>query len=408
MKEINVLYITYNGLLSHLGQSQILPYIRELKNKGNVFFVISFEKEDHKPKSGFDYIRYWKFLRYTYRFGVVSKIYDIFCGLFWGFFLCIKNEIKIIHCRSYLPTLIGLIIKMLLFHKSIKVVFDMRGFLPDEYADIGHWDKKKPIYKIVKFFEKRLLFYSDHIVILTHAGKNYLEKKYNLKKITTIPCCVDELRFKRTAHSVDVSKKDLRKILFKKFENNLIEKKIFIYIGSVGTWYPLDKMIEFFKVIKTNEEKNSFFLLLVNDLEEKVTTLMSEYGVSPQDFAVMRVSGHEVMSYIQAVDYGIAFIKNIFSKIASSPIKNGEFIFAKIPIVCNDIGDNTFLISKDIGYVIKNFDELEYINGFNHIRRIDPNSYEYTKSREFVLQKHLGLSEGVKRYHHIYEKVIAC
>ncbi|MBF0300444.1 MAG: glycosyltransferase, partial [Oligoflexia bacterium] len=187
----SILYITYNGLLSHLGQSQILPYLKELNKNGNTFFVLSFEKEKIGRDINFNYINYWKPLPYSYRFRTISKIYDFICGFMVGLHICLKNNIKIIHCRSYLPTLIGLLLKLIFYHKSIKVIFDMRGFLPDEYADIGHWNRKAILYKTVKFFEKKLLFCSNHIVVLTYAGKNYLENKYPLKNITTIPCCVD-------------------------------------------------------------------------------------------------------------------------------------------------------------------------------------------------------------------------
>ena len=38
------LYFTYDGLLDPLGQSQILPYILNLSEKGFKFIIISYEK----------------------------------------------------------------------------------------------------------------------------------------------------------------------------------------------------------------------------------------------------------------------------------------------------------------------------------------------------------------------------
>ena len=40
------LYITYDGLLDPLGQSQVLPYIHSLLSRGHTFTIISFEKQD--------------------------------------------------------------------------------------------------------------------------------------------------------------------------------------------------------------------------------------------------------------------------------------------------------------------------------------------------------------------------
>ena len=44
------LYITYDGLLDPLGQSQILPYIKSLNKKGYKFIILSFEKSQNQNK----------------------------------------------------------------------------------------------------------------------------------------------------------------------------------------------------------------------------------------------------------------------------------------------------------------------------------------------------------------------
>ena len=40
----NCLYISYDGLLDPLGQSQIIPYLKNLNKKGYRFIVFSYEK----------------------------------------------------------------------------------------------------------------------------------------------------------------------------------------------------------------------------------------------------------------------------------------------------------------------------------------------------------------------------
>ena len=44
------LYVTYDGLLDPLGQSQILPYIKNLNKNGYKFIIISYEKNCHQDK----------------------------------------------------------------------------------------------------------------------------------------------------------------------------------------------------------------------------------------------------------------------------------------------------------------------------------------------------------------------
>jgi hypothetical protein len=39
-----VLYISYNGMLDPLGQSQVIPYLKELSRAGVQFTLLSFER----------------------------------------------------------------------------------------------------------------------------------------------------------------------------------------------------------------------------------------------------------------------------------------------------------------------------------------------------------------------------
>jgi hypothetical protein len=45
MQNKHILYITYDGLTDFLGQSQVLPYILGLEEKGYRFSILSFEKK---------------------------------------------------------------------------------------------------------------------------------------------------------------------------------------------------------------------------------------------------------------------------------------------------------------------------------------------------------------------------
>ena len=39
-----VLFISYNGMLEPLGQTQVIPYLRELAKRGVKYTLLSFEK----------------------------------------------------------------------------------------------------------------------------------------------------------------------------------------------------------------------------------------------------------------------------------------------------------------------------------------------------------------------------
>ena len=80
---------------------------------------------------------------------------------------------------------------------GLPFLFDMRGFWADERKEGGLWPYKNLLYRAVyhhvKRLEKRLLWHANHIVSLTHRGKEII-RGWNLSRdfsISVIPCCAD-------------------------------------------------------------------------------------------------------------------------------------------------------------------------------------------------------------------------
>ncbi len=87
-----VLYISYNGMLDPLGQTQVIPYLRELAKRGVQFTLLSFERpaafagdgvrkreelDQELRKHGIE----WHWLRYHQRPSVPATIYDVLAGI---------------------------------------------------------------------------------------------------------------------------------------------------------------------------------------------------------------------------------------------------------------------------------------------------------------------------------------
>src|SRR6478609_2966848 len=195
-----VLYLSYDGLTDPLGQSQILPYLVGLSSNGNRFIVVSFEKKKNYSKLKDEIENFcwksnitWVPHRYHKWPPVFSTLFDL-----WTLSKTVKqildhNRIAIIHCRSYLTSLVGLEAKR---RRNVKFIFDMRGFWADERVEGGLWSLKNPIYKaIYKYFkgrERTFLQEADHVVSLTQAAKIEIESwGFEVAPISVIPTCVD-------------------------------------------------------------------------------------------------------------------------------------------------------------------------------------------------------------------------
>ena len=129
---MNILYLSYDGLTDPLGQSQVLPYIIGLTKEGYTFTIISFEKKDRYflqkefiEKICFENNIKWVPLFYTKRPPILSTIFDLWKMKRLSLKLHKQESFKLIHCRSYISSIVGLYFKQKHF---IPFLFDMRGF----------------------------------------------------------------------------------------------------------------------------------------------------------------------------------------------------------------------------------------------------------------------------------------
>jgi glycosyltransferase involved in cell wall biosynthesis len=122
---------------------------------------------------------------------------------------------------------------------------------------------------------------------------------------------------------------------------------------------------------------------------------------------VLSVPAREVPSYLSAADAGLSFIKRCFSKIASSPTKNAEYLACGLPLIINaGIGDSDALIDEwNAGVLLEDFTDAEYGEAQTFIEAMvaRPDARQNARNvaeRLFDLQ-----TVGVERYAALYERV---
>lgn len=204
-KRIGILYITYDGLCDPLGQSQVIPYIKGLADRGVNIVVLSYEKKGRineaavleAIKSEFDQHKIiWKYLSYHNNPRFFATLYDIVSGVMSGLSLIGKYELDIVHARGYVPAFIASWIKRF---TKIRFIFDMRGFWVEEKVDSGFWRKGGISYRIAKFPEKNILNLADQVIVLTQKAKQFLSAHADGSgmDIDVVPTCVNSDLFKR-------------------------------------------------------------------------------------------------------------------------------------------------------------------------------------------------------------------
>jgi len=388
----NILYISYDGLTDSLGQSQILPYIIGLSKQGYRFTIVSAEKEkvyacgkDEIQKICKENNIDWQPIKYTKKPPILSTIKDIKKIEKLVFKLHRQKQFKAVHCRSYISAIVGQKMQKKL---GLKFIFDMRGFWADERIDGKIWDLNKQHYRLIyKYFkkkEKEFLQDADAIVSLTHSAKDILQNKWNVKKpIYVIPCAVDTDLFKP--------------------KNNENLQLTLGYLGSIGTWYMLDEMLDFFKVL-LEKYPTAKFKFITNENPDFILSKATKKGLEKKYFDIAAAKRQEVPTELAKIDIGIFFIKPVFSKQASSPVKQGEFMAMGIPVITNSgIGDTDSVIQRyNSGILINDFTLSDYRKAVCEIEKLR------TASKINLLKgasEYFSLEYGVETYNTVYAKI---
>ena len=404
---LHAIYISYDGMTDPLGQSQVLPYLAELSKKGISFDLISFEKESNF-KTHFKIIEtyckahqiHWHPLKYTKKPPLLSTLYDLARMRKATKRLIKTKPISIIHCRSYIAALIGLELKR---KKGIPFLFDMRGFWADERIDGNIWSKNSPVFKhVYTFFKKKELEFfkeSDHIISLTEEGKNEIVKhilpSITPDKITISPCCVNLNLF-------DAEKVSESKLASLKNELNIPSNQFILgYVGSIGTWYMLPEMLDYFVILK-KYRPDAIFLFVTGEHPEHILEMADQKGITSESIRITSCSHQEVPAYIKLFNLSIFFIKPAYSKKASSPTKQGELMAMGIPLVCNDgVGDTAQIVrTYKAGFVVEGFTPENYEQALPHIISFEKETAQ-SGAKSFY-----SLEEGAKRYDNVYKKLV--
>lgn len=391
-----------------LGQSQVLPYLIGLSKEGFQFTLISFEKTERyaKNKSTIEQICKdnkidWQPLFYTKKPPVFSTIWDIIKLNKKVKQLHQQKEFQLIHCRSYITSLIGLAFKQ---KYNVKFIFDMRGFWADERVDGNLWNLKNPLFKwVYNYFkqkEKLFLEYADKVISLTENGKQEM-LTWNIpnlspEKIIVIPCAADYNLF-------ELITDEKRKLAKQNLGLNNLEF-ILSYIGSIGTWYLLDEMLLFFSLLK-KEIPSAKFLFLTPDSNDDILEKAKKYSLTKEDFIIQFAQRKDIPKIVHASDYSIFFIKPTYSKKSSSPTKMGELMAMGIHIICNNnVGDVDLILSKaNAGFCLENLTEKEFINTISQLtnKTLSTPDEIREKSKDFY-----DLEKGVTLYLAIYNQLI--
>lgn len=409
----HALYLSYFGVRQPLVHTQVLPYLRELSKIENLkISLLTFEPnfkqnwtpeqiETQKRELAADNID-WYCLPYHKSPSVPATFYDVMNGVRFAVKLSRKQKIDIFHARGHTPAPIGAIAKRIC---GGKLLFDIRGFMLEEFTDAGVWDEKGATYKAAKRIEKWLMKKSDGFIVLTERAREILfpesietgADKFG-RPVEVIPCCIDEKRFEKAEN---ISREAIRKKM------NLENRKVIIYVGTLGGSYMTEDIVKFFKQAYLRNP-NSFAVILTQTDSKVVAKLLLDAGLSEDDFLVKSAPQAEVPLYLKAADAAISFIEACYSKQSCSPTKIPEYLAAGLPVIASyGIGDVDAMIEgAKVGVILRDFSDDSYVRALETIDEMLKDSNLREHCRETAYRNFDLKTVGGVRYRNIYKKLL--
>jgi hypothetical protein len=233
------------------------------------------------------------------------------------------------------------------------------------------------------------------VISLTHAGLNELCRIYpNLQlaqKTSIIPCCTNTQLFDPATITAAV------------LPELPDDTELFVYTGSIGTWYYTREMIDCLAVWR-QLQPNIRLLILTKDqtaLRELLTTISPE----KRELVITAEADHKhVPQYLKRAKAAIFFIKPAYSKIASSPTKMAECWAMDLPIVTNSgIGDNDLYFKQfNAGVLLNEFTPTAYAEAYRNYKNLQIPA----GSLRALAVKEFDHALAVRRYTSVYQTVL--
>lgn len=392
----SVLYITRNGILEPLGQSQVMAYLRGLSRDYRIT-LISFEKpEDIADQKAMARIRTdceaynirWLPQRFHFRPRIIAPAWSMLV-FFW---LCLREvrcgNADLIHARSYIPAVVALWVYRL---TGMPFIFDMRALWPEELITARGLKRGSFLHRLIVDAERKCLKHSAAVVSLTEAAVSHLKEIYpaELKGrcIAVIPTCADLDRF------VPVQRPDGQKIY-----------------GCIGTvlsgWFRIHWLAAFFKAAAKHDATVQFEIVTRDD-PDRVKAALQVSGETARRLTIYAREPQDVHEVVQSHSVSIMFFTEGLSKLGSSPTRMAEVLGCGIPVVANDgVGDVAGIIKRyNVGVLVKNNDQASMNQTYSELQELLQDTELPGRCRR-AAEEVFSLENGTNAYRQLYERIL--
>jgi len=276
-------------------------------------------------------------------------------------------------------------------------VFDVRGLVAQEYVDAGHWRRGSIRERVTARLEHQLLRQADGLITLTHRIAEHLPEAFDTpsRPAVVIPCSVDLESFRPSPEW----RREVRG------ELGLTDEPVLVYSGSLGSWYRLEEMLDFFEAARSQIADLRF--LLLTQQAAAATHAAAARGLTSR-LLVRSLEPDAVPRYLAAADAGICFLGRHPSKLASSPTKFAEYLASGLPVITNSwIGDAGTLAGEWCWILVEEFSASAYHPAALRLASLLAAPAAAQSAARALAVREFALEAAIDRYDALYRQVLA-
>jgi glycosyltransferase involved in cell wall biosynthesis len=395
-RPVSTIYLSRNGLLEPLGQSQVLSYLRLLSGQYRIT-VISYEKsEDWSDKTRvtelYNECRDLGILWLPQRFRPQPKIIAPAVSMFrmtWLVFRAVQTQgASLIHARSYIPAAVAMVVGRI---TGVPFIFDMRALWLEELITAGRLRRGSWLYRLMIAAERACLHRAAAVVSLTRAAVAHLRQSYpkvmDSQTVKVIPTCADLGRFTPASRPP--------------------EQKVIGCLGTVVSgWFQLDWLAAFLAVA-AKRDPTMRFQITTRDDPDQVRAAIGEFQDLQSRLSIEPASSKKVHEVLQSQIASIMFFTPGLGKLGSSPTRMAEILGCGLPVIANDgVGDVAEIIRRyRVGVIVSGPTERDMEQAWDDLQRLLVDRDIALRCRR-AAEDVFSLEAGAAAYSALYEKVV--
>ncbi len=392
------LYLTRNGLLEPLGQSQVLPYLRGLSGDHHITLITHEKPDDWSDSSRMaaaraECDRYgirWRPRLFRARPQFIAPVLSLIRMTWEAWHLVRRGEARLIHARSYLPAGVAWAVWRL---TGVPFIFDMRALWPEEMITAGRLKRGSWMHRLLMGLERRCLRDAAAVVSLTEAAVRHLQQVYprelQRQRVVVIPTCADLHRFTPAP-------------------DRQPGPVVHGCIGSVlSGWFRMDWLAAWIATAAARDSEALFEIVTRDDAALVRAALDGDGRLG----ARLQIGGRlpeDMPAAVRRHDVSVMLFTEGLGKLGSSPTRMAEVLGCGRPVVANaGVGDVARIVTEHrVGVLLEGPEPTQLAAAFEALEalRADPNLSARCRAAAHEV---FSLTAGTNAYRALYRSVLA-